>query len=87
MTAICPTAVHDRYVVSAFDCAGEFDTAESPDFAECLLNVVGMTLRYPGKVVMVSNSNRCDYDSSGLSEDEEEQISTVRNCSSTRTNR
>lgn len=72
------SATPARYVVSVFDRAGEFDTAESSSFAQCLLDVAAMTNAYPGKVVMVSNLDRCDYDASGLTEDEIDAIGEAR---------
>lgn len=68
----------NAYVVSVFDCAGEFDTVGALDFAQCLRTVAEMSARYPGKVVHASNLDRCDYDADGLSDDERDAIDEVR---------
>jgi hypothetical protein len=63
-----------RYSVNVYDCAGEYRSTEVPDFTAALAIYVASRARYPGKVVLVSNLDRCDYDTDGLTEDEREAV-------------
>lgn len=64
------------YKVSLFDCAGEFcsfDCATFPEAVRCAIRLDA----WPGKVLQVSNLDRCDIDTLGLTEDEEEALSVA----------
>lgn len=62
------------YSVHFYDRAGEFDFDDAEDFAGCLLLVAAFARKYPDKVVRVSNLDRCDYDTNGLTDGEREAI-------------
>jgi hypothetical protein len=65
------------YDVSVNDCAGEYLSRTVAEFSAALALYVAFRAKYPGKVVLVSNLDRCDYNTDGLTEDEQDAIDSV----------
>ena len=63
-----------RYAVGVYDCAGEFAVETLATFDETVTLAARWRREYPGKVVCVSNLDRCDYDTNGLTEDERDAL-------------
>lgn len=72
-----PSKRPDSYVVSTNDCAGQFDAVRVDSFEAALTAAREFKRLYPAKVVQVSNFDRCDIDTDGLTDDEREAVSNV----------
>ena len=62
------------YRVSVYDCAGRYNETSCTDFAHLLSVVALMRRAYPDQVVVAINTERCDGDSDGLTDDEREAV-------------
>ena len=65
------------YGIECWDKYGQLADRSAPDFAGALSAVSALRAKYPRAAVVVFNLDRCDYDTNGLTEDEEEAINAA----------
>ena len=62
----------NRYGIECWDSYGQLADRRATDFPAALANVKELRTKYPKASVVVVNLDRCDYDTNGLTEDEQE---------------
>lgn len=64
------------YLVGVYDCCGLYTETACTDFPEALRQRAAYRERFKGqnKVVEIANTERCDYNSDGLTEEEKEEL-------------
>ena len=62
------------YEVALFDCAGRYREWYCADFDAALNVARGAQTKWPDKHVCVFNNEKCDYDTNGLTEEEQEAL-------------
>jgi hypothetical protein len=66
-----------HYKLSLNDEAGELDFKTFQTFREAMLQARLWKFKYPRKVLTLYNLNNCDYNHTGLSEEEQEEFDAL----------
>lgn len=62
------------YAVNVYDCAGQYRETRCAGFPEALAVHREERAKFPGKVVLAFNLDRCDVNTDGLTEEEREAL-------------